>query len=215
MNNTIGYIERDWLSALDIDSGAQTDFYRGWIKEKGSLNALNSYGRSYSPSFNTVINVNEEYAMKVGIYGSDSRTGYGEVSLPPSINTVNPLVVSFVSSPNSSFANIIQVTPNTLYEKSSNWTNNFIQKYGNLELNEKSFQDAGPIVPEILVSQNANIIQTFSPVDQSALFFSNLSSVILEGANASLLKIVENGGSIWIEDNETVNNNNNRCWMAK
>jgi len=200
-NNTIGYIERDWLAILDIDLGAQTAFYKGWIKEKGTLNSLNSYGRGSTPQLNTVVAINEEYAMKVGIYGSDLRTGYGDVSLPPAINTQNPLVIAFVSSPNIKDANSIQVTPNSLYEKSANWTNDFIQYYGNLELETSSLISGGPVIPQELINAASASIPGFIKTDEPALFFPTVPDMIF-GVQESVLKIAENGGSFWIENNQ-------------
>lgn len=202
-NNTIGYIERDWLTILDIDLGGQIDFYKGWIKEKGTLNSLTSYGRGSTPQLNTNVAIFEEYAMKVGVYGSDLRTGYGDVSLPPSVNTQNPLVISFVSAPNSADANSIQVTPNALYEKSVNWTNDFVQNYGNLQLEESSFLSGGPVIPQELISAAQQSISGFVKTDQPYLFFPTLAN-ITTAPTESVLKIAENGGSFWIENNPLV-----------
>jgi hypothetical protein len=199
-NNTIGYIERDWLTILDIDLGGQTDFYKGWIKEKGSLNSLNSYGRGSTPQLNTVVEVNEEYAMKVGVYGSDLRTGYGDVSLPPIINTQNPLIISFVSSPNSADSNSIQVTPHNLYEKSANWNNDLIQYYGNLVLETSSFTSGGPVIPQAFIAAAQNTIPSFIKTDEPYLFFPTLD-LMTAAPQDSVLKIAENGGSFWIENN--------------
>jgi hypothetical protein len=200
-NNTIGYIERDWLAILDIDLGAQTAFYKGWIKEKGTLNSLNSYGRGSTPQLNTVVGINEEYAMKVGVYGSDLRTGYGDVSLPPTINTQNPLVISFVASPNVNDSNSIQVTPNRLYEKSANWTNDFVQYYGNLQLGTSSFVSGGPVIPQELIAAAQASIPGFIKTDEPSLFFPTVPDMVL-GTQESVLKIAENGGSFWIENNQ-------------
>ena len=202
-NNTIGYIERDWLAALDIDAGAQTDFYRGWIKQKGSLNSLNSYGRGSTPQLNTAVVVNEEYAIKVGVYGADSRTGYGDVSLPPTINIQNPLVIAFVPSVNPTLTDTgtIQVTPNSLYEKSSNWTNDFAQSYGNLQLTQGNFPSAGPILPSAFANLAANAVPGFLSSDIPSLFFANLSAMFTSSDQLSILKIGENGGYFWFENN--------------
>jgi hypothetical protein len=206
-NNTIGYIERDWLTILDIDAGGQTDFYKGWIKEKGSLNSLNSYGRGSTSQLNTIIGINEEYAMKIGVYGSDLRTGYGEVSLPPIINTQNPLIISFVDYSNSNDTNSIQVTPNSLYEKSSNWTNDFIQNYGNLKLNTSNFTSGGPVIPQALVTLAKNTVPDFIKSDENSLNFSSFNSMVAAPQN-SILKIAENGGSFWIENNNLIAGSN-------
>jgi hypothetical protein len=199
-NNTVGYIERDWLTILDIDLGGQIDFYKGWIKEKGTLNSLNSYGRGSTPQLNTVINVNEEYAIKVGVYGSDSRTGYGDISLPPAVNTQNPLVISFVAAPTPFDSNSIQITPNSLYEKSSNWTNDFVQNYGNLQLKEMNLLSAGPVIPQSLIAEAQNTIPGFVQTDNSYLFFPTVADITSAPQN-SILKIAQNGGSFWVENN--------------
>jgi hypothetical protein len=196
--NTIGYIERDWLSDLDIDLSSQINFYRGWIKEKGTINALNSYGRGIVNGFNTQVKINEEYAMKVGEYGASSRTGYGDVSLPATVNTKNPIVVSFVSTPDSGDTVTTQVTPFSLYEKSINWTNDFLQSQGNLAAQEQSFLGAGPVIPESLI-KDAQEIPGFIDTDESSLTFANLSTMMDSQSQPSILKIAENGGSFWIE----------------
>jgi hypothetical protein len=200
-NNTIGYVERDWLSSLGIDPAGQTNFYRGWIKEKGTVNALNSYGRGSTSKFNTQVSLNEEYAMKVGEYGATARTGYGDVSLPPSTNTQNPLVISFVSTPDINDTSTIQVTPFNLYEKSTNWQNDFIQNYGNLKLTNPKFIDGGPILPENIISQAYQKIPEFIESDEASLFFANISTMMQSTSQDNILKIAENQGSFWIESN--------------
>ena len=199
-NNTIGYIERDWLSALAIDSAAQTNFYKGWIKEKGTVNSLNSYGRGSTPNFNTQVVINEEYAVKVGVYGSDNRTGYGDISLPPAVNTVNPLIIEFVDTPTKANVNVIQVTPSSLYEKSINWTNDIAQNYGNLKLSETRFTSAGPIIPQQLIDFAANSVPGFNSTDSAYLFF-NTPSDMISAPQDSILKLAENKGDFWIESN--------------
>jgi len=202
-NNTIGYVERDWLSSLDIDLAGQTDFYRGWIKEKGSLNSVNSYGRGSTPSFNTQTTIVEEYAMKVGEYGATARTGYGDVSLSPKVNTQNPLILTFVSTANTSDSTSIQTTPFNLYEKSPNWTNDFIQQSGNLVLNESPFIKGGPVIPDNLIKWAYNNIPGFIKSDESSLFFANTRVMLNSGNNiSSILKIIENGGSFWLGSNK-------------
>jgi len=201
-NNTIGYIERDWLNSLNIDLSAQSNFYRGWIKEKGTLNSLNSYSRGSTPGLNTQVILNEEYAMKVGEYGSDSRTGYGEVSLPPTVNSQNPLVISFVSSPNSEDTTTTQIVPFNLYEKSINWTNDFIQNFGNLKATTSSFESAGPVIPSRLITQSYQNIPGFEKSDEDSLFFSNVQTLINSTSQNSIIKIAENNGSFWLETNQ-------------
>ena len=38
--DALGYVERTWLANLGLDLLNQTEFYRGWIKQKGTLDAV-------------------------------------------------------------------------------------------------------------------------------------------------------------------------------
>jgi hypothetical protein len=202
-NNTLGYIERDWLSGLDIDTGAQASFYSGWIKEKGTLKSIQNYGAGSTPELNTNLNVYEEYAIKVGVYGADNRTGYGEVSLTPAMNTMNPTVISFVASTDAKSSNVIQITENHMYEKSINWKNDFIQPYGNLKINTLGFNTGGPVVPQRILSFNEKTIKGFDvQADYNSTFFSNIVSMINDSDQINILKIAKGGGLFWIENND-------------
>ena len=207
-NNTIGYVERDWLDSLDIDLSSQSNFYRRWIKEKGTLASLNSYGDGSTSSLNTQVFINEEYAMKVGEYGSDNRTGYGEISLSPSLNTQNPLIISFVDVIDTTDTNTIQITPFNLYEKSINWNNDIIQNSGNLKATSSSLLSAGPIIPSRLIEKSYQNIPDFIKSDEDSLFFANIKSMVNSSNQDSILKITENNGSFWLSNNQIANGPN-------
>lgn len=208
-SNTIGYIERDWLSGLGIDLASQTDFYRGWIKEKGSLNAINAYGRGSTNNFNTQLDIFQEYAFRVGDYGATARTGYGDVQLTPSVNISNPLVITFVSEIDSTDAQNIQVTPFGLYEKSSNWINDFVQPQGTIKANQTNFINAGPVLPDTIIARAVNTVPYFNELDQTALFAANISAFVGSDLQENILKIAENNGIFWIENDSTVSAPNN------
>ncbi|VVC05064.1 FG-GAP repeat protein [uncultured archaeon] len=207
-NETIGYIERDWLSGLDIDETSQMNFYRGWLKEKGTTNALDSYAQGASNNFGTITKINEEYALKVGIYGSDTSTGYGDVSLPSNYSNINPIVVSFVSTIDTNDSNSIQITPKSLYEKSSNWKNNFASYVdANIEIDSSNFLSAGPVIPQNLIALNRQTVKDFSKDDEDYLYFDDLNAMI-KSSQQNILKIGKQGGVFWLKNHHTTSKEN-------
>jgi len=204
-NNTLGYIERDWLMGLDIDASAQVEYYCGWVKEKGTLNAVTNYGYGSTDALNTAITITEEYAVKVGTYGSDSRTGFCDVSLSPAIIKNDPITISFTPTVNSNSNVSIQVPTASLYEKSSNWDENFVQQYGNLETNFKPFRAAGPVIPDWLSAYNSNIVPGFDVTTDSAdTMFMNYDAMINSSNTTSLVKIAKSKGLFWIASDPTI-----------
>jgi hypothetical protein len=101
----IGFRQRPFLTDLGISIPTQTKFYQGYIKEKGSINAINALTNA---SFNNVsgnISINEEWAFRVGAYGGLDTNTFTEFVLDQSIFTNNP--VAFVSANAYSAGNII------------------------------------------------------------------------------------------------------------
>ncbi len=205
--NTLGYVERSWLSNLGIDTGSQIDFYRGWIKSKGSLNSINNFSRSSNDYLLTNINLNEEFAFKVGEYGATSRTGYGEVAISNNVNTKNPLVIKFVDTIDPTDARSIQVTPYSLYEKSNNWSNDIIQNRGTFKSSKQPFNAAGPVTINDILSIAQSRVPQLNTLDKNALYFNNYDELLKSSLQSNLLKIAINSGLIWIANDSTTNSN--------
>ena len=209
-SSTLGYKGNNWLNNLGIDFASQADFYRGWIKEKGSLNSVQAYGRASTPTLNTIATINEEYAVRLGEYGSTENTGFADVLLPNNATAnavVNPLVVTYTTAIDSSDTRTIQVTPNNLYNKSDNFVTNFIQPQGVLKTNTVGFQEAGPVLPQDILN-TANVrVGALTSVDYSSLYFSNVAGLCSSNAiiQTSVLKIGESGGIFWISNDATLN----------
>ena len=110
----IGFRERPFLSNLGISVPTQTKFYQGYIKQKGTIDAITALT---SATFDTIagnINVYEEWAFQVGQYGSVNSNQYTEFVLDQSVFLTNP--VSLTATNNYNTGNIIvnlAVTGNT------------------------------------------------------------------------------------------------------
>lgn len=112
-----GYTPRVYLNNIFPDPIAQYKFYQGFIREKGTKNAVSKISKISEASLKGSIDFKEEWAFRVGHYGS-FRT-YTEIETPLVEGTFleNPQILSFVSEPpvhKSSSDLIYYVTPGDL-----------------------------------------------------------------------------------------------------
>lgn len=178
--NTLGYAERDWLASLGVDVNSQVDFYRGFIKEKGTLNAVGKFNRAGSAELLADFTINEEYAIRVGEYGATARTGFVEASLPSQTERHSPLIVKFTNTPDPSLINepsAVQVNEGSLYKKPNFWRNQFIPLRGALIDNDTSFKDAGPLLPSDVIDYAKSHTASLNDTDIGNLFFANIEDL--------------------------------------
>jgi hypothetical protein len=101
----IGFRQRPYLTDLGISIPTQTKFYQGYIKEKGSLNSISALTTANFNNVSGNIDINEEWAFRVGTYGGVNSNIYREFILDQSIFTTNP--VAIYSTDTYSAGNII------------------------------------------------------------------------------------------------------------
>lgn len=66
----VGFQRRDYFEKLQITEPAQLKFYSGFIKKKGTLDSINQILRAKIDNLDSEINVHQEWAFRVGEYGS-------------------------------------------------------------------------------------------------------------------------------------------------
>ena len=180
--NTLGYAERDWLASLGVDVNSQVDFYRGFIKEKGTLNAVGKFNRAGSAELLADFTINEEYAIRVGEYGATARTGFVEATLPSQTERHSPLIVKFTNTPDPSLINepsAVQINEGSLYKKPNFWQNKFVPLRGALADSETSFKDAGPLLPGDVITYARTTTASLNDTDINNLFFANIEDLLL------------------------------------
>jgi hypothetical protein len=93
-----GYTPRVYLNNIFTDTIAQYKFYQGFIREKGTKNAVSRLAKASLQDLQGEINYLEEWAFRVGAYGAYSS--YQEIEIPLVEGTFieNPQVISMVSS---------------------------------------------------------------------------------------------------------------------
>ena len=66
----IGFKNRDYLTDLGLNDSSQVKFYQGFIKEKGTLKSVNALGNVAFGNQPATVTVNEDWAFRIGSYGS-------------------------------------------------------------------------------------------------------------------------------------------------
>lgn len=86
----IGFRSRQYLSDLGIDDIGQVKFYQGYIKQKGTLNAVNAIQSVSTSQEQNNIDLNEQWAFRVGAYGSLDTNRFVELTLDEQYVLNNP-----------------------------------------------------------------------------------------------------------------------------
>ena len=88
--HTIGYQTRDYLSSLAEDSVTQFRLYQGFIREKGSSNSITKLFDKIGRSGESSVELDEEWAFKVGELGGTDQTKNLELKLTTDNFNINP-----------------------------------------------------------------------------------------------------------------------------
>lgn len=122
----IGFRNRAYLSDLSLDEETQVKLYQGFIKNKGTKNAI---GALLNTKFNNVtgdINYFEEWALRVGEYGALEINQFVEVELDESVVTANPSILRFPTATDLSNNDIIDYSITDTYKHTNLFTGNII-----------------------------------------------------------------------------------------
>ena len=92
----IGYQEREYLSNLGVSKRNQVKLYQGMVKQKGTTNAIDRLLRSTTVSTDQTFNTYEEWAFKVGDFGSTNFNQQIELRLRAQDIITDPLMFEFV-----------------------------------------------------------------------------------------------------------------------
>ena len=88
--HTIGYQQREYLQNLSEDSVTQFQLYQGFIREKGTANAITKIFGKLSRSGSDSISLNEEWAFLVGRIGGTDQLTEVEIQLIKNKFELNP-----------------------------------------------------------------------------------------------------------------------------
>ena len=140
----IGHRERSYLSDLSLNSTTQTKFYQGYIRDKGTKDAITALT---SASFNNLagdVIFNEEWAFRVGEYGALESNQFLEIQLADKTYTYNPIALSLFNTGEVAESNeIVGVYKETLYKKPLTFKKNIFQNRDSASVYENDIRTAG------------------------------------------------------------------------
>lgn len=97
-NSLIGFKPREFFDNLGISPVSQIKFYQGYIKTKGTQNAITAFARGNFDRVESDIEIYEEWAARIGSYGAiDSSPEYSWLIQNSRFDN-NPLLYQFVKT---------------------------------------------------------------------------------------------------------------------
>lgn len=94
----IGFKPRAYLDDLGLNETTQVEFYKGYITQKGSANAVDALTKAEFNNLNSAIEYYEEWAVRVGEYGAVTVNPYVEIKLDEKAFAVNPARAEFITN---------------------------------------------------------------------------------------------------------------------
>jgi len=140
----IGFKPRQYLVDLGLTDATQIEFYKGYIREKGSANAVNELTRAEFNNLKSDINYFEEWAVRVGEYGALDSNPYIEVNLDETAFSANPTTAEFVPDSRANEADGITVFNRfQLYRSTNEFTGNIALNRDDSSLYNSDIPTAG------------------------------------------------------------------------
>lgn len=96
--HAVGYQTREYLQALAPDPVTQFQLYQGFIREKGTANAINKVFDKLSRSGDSSITMNEEWAFRVGRLGGLDQLTEIEFQIEKGMFKLNPQAIEISTS---------------------------------------------------------------------------------------------------------------------
>jgi hypothetical protein len=183
-----GYSPRPYLNNIIIDPTSQYKFYQGFIKEKGTQNAISKLARSTTNNFQGNFTYSEEWAFRIGKYGSFTTYQELEIQLEEGTFVDNPQIVVLTEK-----TPILEINNLSYYSTASTW-----QIVPDNYVSSKTFTvTTGTYLDNSFILPTAGYVR-LDDVTYTTLNNSSLASI------ASSLQFAE-GDTIWVGFSETKN----------
>ena len=123
----IGFRDRSYFTNLGIDATTQTKFYQGLITQKGTVNSIRALRGAKFNNLNTSIDFTENWAIRVGEYGSLEVNEFTEVILSESNFDNNPAVLQLINSVTTEEPDIISYYETDIYKSAGTFNPNIFK----------------------------------------------------------------------------------------
>ena len=122
-NGLIGYRDRRYLDDLNLNATTQTKFYQGYIRDKGTKDAISSLSSGIFNNLSGSLTHHEEWAFRVGEYGALNSNRYVEIQLSDSKYQADPISIALLNIDEVLLdTNVVKETKDSLYKKSPVFT---------------------------------------------------------------------------------------------
>ena len=142
-DSAIGFQPRDYLTNFGINEVTQAKFYQGFIREKGTKNAITAFTAAGFNGITSTVNLYEEWAMRVGEYGALNNNQYIELILSEGTFNSNPVTFTLLSNTGTTSNSIIGVHPTQLYKTTAGYNGNIYTNRDDSSRYENDIQTAG------------------------------------------------------------------------
>jgi hypothetical protein len=119
-NGITGFRERQYLTDLALDVESQAKFYQGYIKQKGTKNAVLALAKAQLANISNEITVTEEWALRVGEYGATDSDRFVELQLDEAVITNNPSPIQLLNDGDVPTQGVAHYYPSEVYQSSLN-----------------------------------------------------------------------------------------------
>ena len=166
----IGFRSRDYLYNAGVDDSTQVKFYQGFIKQKGSLNAVNAISNVTFNKENNQIELNEFWGFRVGEYGSLATNQFVELVLDEDYTLNNPTSL-LVNSNNVVTYSSLYNSGTGLYNTAADpFTSPFLLNRTNASVRTDDIKTAGFVSPE-------DVTYTIFNIDDTSTFSGNINAI--------------------------------------
>lgn len=125
----IGYQDREYMNSLLLSRKSQFEFYKGFIREKGTNNSFSKILRNSFITQSSDFELLEEWAFLDGEYGNIKNKSRIELDIIKNQFKTNPQVVRFVETQPTVVSSIISIDPNDSRWVLKNSNNETIQQF--------------------------------------------------------------------------------------
>jgi hypothetical protein len=125
-NGLIGFRERSYLTDLGLDIETQAKFYQGYIKQKGTRNAVDAFNQVSLNNVQSSIETFEEWAVRVGEYGATDSNDFVEIVLDEQVFTSDPETLVLLNTGGTVPDQIVGITPENLWHRPNYYNPNLL-----------------------------------------------------------------------------------------
>ena len=142
---TIGFNNKDYLQGLGLDDVSQVKFYQGMLKQKGTGAAINKLIDAELSNLDQSIDYFEEWAFRVGEFGSIDSNQIIETIIPEDQATNNPFVLHYHADGESKPDTLghYHVQEKDLYKTPNNYTGSVFATRNSSSLTLNDLDSAG------------------------------------------------------------------------